>query len=390
MVAPGGEPTLFRARPPHGQHRVTSVELFFDLVFVFAVTQLSHGLLGRFTRLGLIETAMLMLAVWWVWIYTSWITNWLDPDRPPVKLMMLALMLIGLAMSTSIPQAFGSRGLTFGASYATMQVGRTVFMLAAIPRADAVLLRNFQRVLVWLVTSGCFWIAGGLVGGSARIDLWGLALLIEYAGPAARFWTPGMGASRVQDWAIEGGHLAERAGQFIIIALGESILVTGMTFSRAVWSPASLGAFVAAFTASVAMWWIYFDRGADLGVERITSAANPGRLGRLAYTYLHLPIVAGIILFAVGHELTLAHPEGHTDTKTALGVLGGAAVYLGGQLLFKRVLRGRLQPSHLVALALLVGLCFVAAHVSPPWLEVANALVLVIVAVWEVVSRRGA
>src|SRR6187402_3429816 len=118
---------LLRERSPHGHHRVTFVELFFDLVFVFAVTQLSHRLLGSLTLLGALQTAMLALAVWWVWIYTSWITNWLDPDRPPVRLLIFALMLAGIGLSTSIPGAFEARSLPFAAAHASMQVGRTLF-----------------------------------------------------------------------------------------------------------------------------------------------------------------------------------------------------------------------------------------------------------------------
>ena len=139
--------SLFRTRTEREHHRVTFVELFFDLVFVFAVTQLSHKLLEDMSTLGIVETGVLLLAVWWVWVYTSWITNWLDPERTPVRLMLFLLMLAGLGLTTSIPKAFATRGLVFACAYAGMQVGRTGFMLWTIPAHDRVLRQNFVRIL---------------------------------------------------------------------------------------------------------------------------------------------------------------------------------------------------------------------------------------------------
>src|SRR5919109_3588280 len=137
---------LLRARQAHEHSRVTFVELFFDLVFVFAVTQLSHLLLEHLSILGAVQTALLMMAVWWVWIFTSWVTNWLDPQRTPVRLMLFALMLAGLVLSMSIPEAFESRGIAFAAAYAFMQVGRSLFMLWALARHSQANFRNFQRI----------------------------------------------------------------------------------------------------------------------------------------------------------------------------------------------------------------------------------------------------
>ena len=133
---------LFRQYLPHQRNRVTYAELFFDLVFVFAVTQISHTLLGRFTLLGALQTTLLFLAVWWVWVYTSWVTNWLDPERTPVRILLFLLMLGGLVLSTSIPKAFESRGLWFAIAYAAMQVGRTAFLLASIPPRPAFLAKE--------------------------------------------------------------------------------------------------------------------------------------------------------------------------------------------------------------------------------------------------------
>jgi low temperature requirement protein LtrA len=178
-----GSRTFLRTRENRGHARVTYVELFFDLVFVFAVTQLSHLLLKDLTLLGALRTGLLFLAVWWVWIYTSWVTNWLDPERTPVRLLLFVLMLAGLVLSTSIPDAFGPRGLAFAAAYAFMQVGRSLFMIWALGEASPRNRRNFERITVWLAAAGIVWIAGALFEG-ARLALWTAALAIEFASPA--------------------------------------------------------------------------------------------------------------------------------------------------------------------------------------------------------------
>jgi low temperature requirement protein LtrA len=385
----GGDKGLLRARGGHEDSKVTFVELFFDLVFVLAVTQLSHSLLHHLTVTGLIETTLLLMAVWWVWVYTSWVTNWLDPGRTPVRLMLFALMLSGLVLSISIPDAFGSMGLAFAGAYVFMQVGRSLFTLWAFRGHGPDGTRNFQRISSWLALSGVFWITGAFAEGDARLGLWSLALVIEYASPALGFWTPGLGRSTTADWDIEGGHMAERCGLFIIIALGESILVTGSTFAKLPASAATVGAFLSAFIGSVAMWWVYFNIGAEAGSKRIGKSSDPGRLARIAYTYMHLPLVAGIIGAAVGDELVLAHPTGHLDGKTAAALLGGPALYLVGNLMFKRTVADRPALSHMVGLALLAALIALVPLVQPLTFSLASTAVLVLVAVWETLSLRS-
>jgi low temperature requirement protein LtrA len=381
--------TLFRSYAPHQHSRVTYAELFFDLVFVFAVTQISHTLLGRFTPLGAVQAALLFLAVWWVWVYTSWVTNWLNPERTPVRILLFLLMLGGLVLSTSIPKAFESRGLWFAAAYAAMQVGRTLFLLASIPRTQPSIHRNAIRILVWLSTSAIFWIAGGLAEGHSRLLLWAVALGIEYLSPAARFWVPKLGASSIEDWTVEGGHMAERCAGFIIIALGESIVVTGATFADLSWTAETVTAFVSAFIGALAMWWIYFHKGAEAGSEQISNSSEPGRLARLAYTYLHMPIVAGIILSAVANELVLTHPADHSDLKTVISSIGGPLLFLSGTILFKHAIRGWFQPSHGAGIGALAILACFASGLSPLMLSILSTAIMVIVAAWESISLQS-
>lgn len=388
-MADNSNGALYRPIVPHQHSRVTYAELFFDLVFVFAVTQISHTLLAHFTPLGVLQVTLLFLAVWWVWVFTSWITNWLNPEKTPVRLLLFAMMLGGLVLSTSIPTAFDGRGLWFAIAYAAMQVGKTVFLWVSTPPSRPSARMNAIRITAWLSMSALFWIAGGVAEGESRLVLWAIALVIEYVSPAARFWIPRYGASSVADWVIEGGHMAERCALFVIIALGESVIVTGATFAELTWSAEILLAFVSVFLGSIAMWWIYFHKGAEAGSEEISRSSEPGRLARLAYTYLHMPIVAGIIVTAVADELVLKHPHGHSDLKTVLVSIGGPLLFLCGTILFKHSFRGFLQLSHGVGIIALCVLAFFAGDMSPLTLSILTTAIMIMVAVWESLSLRS-
>lgn len=386
MAADNPRGALFRVILPNQPSRVTNAELFFDLVFVFAVTQVSHTLLHHFTPLGAVEVTLLFMAVWWVWVYTAWVTNWLNPELTPVRILVFLMMLGGLVLSTTIPTAFDGRGLWFAIAYATMQVGRTAFWLLATPRHRTAVRHNAIRILTWLSISAVLWIAGGLSEGETRLWLWIAAVGWEYIAPAVRFWVPRLGFSSVEAWRVEGGHMAERCSLFVIIALGEAVVVNGTTFAELDWTAGNILAFVSALVGSIAMWWIYFHKGAEAGAELISKTADSGRLARLAYTYLHMPIIAGIILTAVSDELVLKHPTGHSDVRTIVSTIGGPLVFLVGTILFKHSIRGFLQLSHGIGIILLLALWWFAADLSPLWLSVATSVVMIVVAVWESVS----
>jgi low temperature requirement protein LtrA len=377
-----------RVRRGHEHNRVTFVELFYDLVFVFAVTQLSHGLLEHLTPLGALQTALLMIAVWWAWIDTAWITNWVDPERAPVRLLLFALMLLGLVLSASIPKAFEERALTFALAYVAMQIVRNLFMLWALRRHDDGNFRNFLRITAWHLIDAPFWVAGALAEGPARLALWAIAIGIESTAPMVGFRLPGLGRSATTDWVVEGAHMAERCALFIIIALGESVLITGATFAGLTWDTPHVGAFLVAFIGSVAMWAVYFNIGAERGSRQIASSADPGRIARNGYTYIHILIVAGIIVTAVGDDLVLHHPGGATDWKTAAVVLGGPGLYLIGNSLFKRLSAPNYPLSHTAGLAMLAMLTATVPFATPLLLGAAATAVLIVVAVWETISLR--
>jgi low temperature requirement protein LtrA len=382
-----GESTVPRNRflRQDAVHRgtVKPAELVFDLVYVFAITQLSHKLLEHFDVNGVLQTALLLLAVWWAWVYTAWFTNWFDPEQRTVRLGLIAGMVASLLMSTSIPGAFGDRGLLFAVTVVALQVGRSPFVIWAA-RDNEMLRANFVRLVIWSILAGVFWIAGALTSGPTRELLWVIAVLVDYAAPLCFYFVPGLGHARTSDWNISGEHMAERVQLFVIIALGESILVTGATFSGHDISTEAIAAFVVAFLGSVALWWIYFDRAAGDAAEAIAHSSNPGGLARSAYTFIHLPMIAGIVVSAVGDEFQIAHPLGHAAPVTVIVLLAGPALFLAGHALSKYVVFNVVSLPRLVAIVLLILVGVVGQEWTPLAIASVALLVLIGVAVADV------
>ena len=224
---------------------------------------------------------------------------------------------------------------------------------------------------------------GGLLEGGARYALWMLALAVDYAGPIAHYRTPLLGRSRTGEWTIEGGHFAERCQLFVIIALGESILVTGTTFGEIETSAATVAAFAVAFVGSAALWWTYFARCGRDASETIARSEDPGRMARSAYTYFHLPMIAGIIAVAASDELTVAHPGDPGTFASVSLTLGGAALFVTGHGFFVWSISGRIPWSRLVAVVALAALAPLGFVVPTLALAVTAALVVVALATWD-------
>ena len=377
-----------------GGSQVTNVELFFDLVYVFAVTQLSHYLLAHQTVAGALRGGLLLIMVWLLWAYTTWVTNWLDPVQIPVRLLLLGLMLVSLVMSAGLPEAFTDGGVLVGGAYAVMQVGRSAFAVWALRGAPQ--RRNFERILCWCCVSGALAVAGGLAGPDVRGGLWLAAVAMDLVGSAVGFYTPGLGRSSTQEWDIEGSHFAERCQGFILIALGESIVVTGATLARLLAGPLAaphasaaptVAAFVVAFIGSAGLWWLYFDRSAEAGARAIARSADPGALGRSAYHTIHPFMVAGIIVVAAADEVVLSDPRARATAAAAWLLLGGYALYLAGHAAFKAVVWRTVPWSRIAAVGVLALLGLLAPHVALLTLAICAAAVIVAVAVADHLLR---
>lgn len=377
-----------------GHAAISFLELFFDLVYVFALTQISHFLLEHHDPMALAQAAVIFAAVWWAWIYTTWASNWADPEHVQVRIVLLLVMLASLVMAVAIPNAFGAGGLQFALAYITIQVGRSTYLAVVMHRAGHVSARSLLRIAVHFGLTASLWLTGALAAeGWDRIALWGAALAIEYAGPFIGFVLPWLGRSVPSDWVISGHHMAERCALFVIIALGEGIIVTGATFAGQ--EPSRIGtlAFLAAFTGSVTMWWLYFDVGAKRGAAHIEHHDVPGVVARNAYTYLHIPIVIGMIGVAVADEMLLAHPEGHVPRGMVWAICGGCIAYLGGIGAFKSYssLHRNFPLSHWIGLVLfgLLGAWGSSGHGSPLTLAWLTVAILALVAFWEWFSLHG-
>lgn len=342
--------TIMRQRDGH-HAKVTYEELFFDLVYVFAVTQVSHVLLHHLSLVGALQALILWFAVWLGWQYTCWVTNWFDPEHPRLRIILFLSMLLALVMAAAIPDAFGDRGLVFAACYVAMQVGRTLFILISLDRENP-LAANYRRMATWLTISACFWIAGGLAEPNARLMLWMVAVICEYVSPMFGFAFPGMGRSQTRDWTIEGGHLAERCQLFVIVALGETLLATGATLAASQsWTMQSLFALGATFLGTLALWWLYFGTSSKDATATITGSEDPGRIGASLH-YVHAILVSGIIVCAVGNDLAMERPDNRATLAQGLILCAGPIIYLVGSALYRRVVYGRLPKSHIVGIGL--------------------------------------
>lgn len=379
--------SALRALAPGETPRVTTMELFFDLVYVFTIIQLSHYLLEHASWLGVLEYATLFAAVWWAWNYTAWAANWLNPDHPSGRVLMIVLMGCALLMAVAAPQAFGARAGLFAVAYVTMALIRALYMTLVF--RGQVMGRNYAQLGAWSAISGLFWIAGA-VFEPARLALWILAVVIDYAAPYLGFWLPGKGTTPMASWTLKGLHLFERNQLIFIIALGESILLLGgYLVSHEIHTDTALAAAVG-FLLIVTLWWIYFVDLSEPGEHRFKHETDHTSLARAGLAYAHGIAVCGAIVSAVAIEMIVAHPHDPIHTETALIAFSGPALFLFGCTIFHRVTAERLRGLYLIAVAALAAWCGTALglHLSGLWLGAGVLVVMMLMA--GLVHRKAA
>jgi low temperature requirement protein LtrA len=372
------------SRVPGAERVVTPLELFFDLVYVFAIGQLSHHLLEHVDLRTGAETVIMALAVVYAWYMTAWGANWLEPDRRPVQLLLIGLMFASLLMSVAIPDAFDGRAWLFVTGYLLLQFGRSVFLIVALrgrPQGE-----HFVNDLVWELLTGCLWLAGAIADGDARLVLWGVAVAATYVGVSSLHWLPGRRRRMdIGHTEIAGRHLLERFRLFFIIALGETVLTMGTAFTDEPFELERLLALAIGFTGTVALWWCYFQRAEPLGVERVESADDAGAVG-LWGTWTLTLIVLALIGIAVGDELAIAHPGDDPTLGFTILTFGGPALFLLAQLLFHRAVFGYVPRSRPLGLVALVILALATAPLTLIAGIAASAAVLVAVAFADTVG----
>ncbi|PVX59631.1 low temperature requirement protein A [Rhodococcus globerulus] len=325
--------------------RAAPLELFYDLVFVFAISQVSHLLLEHLTLAGAGRAVMILLAVWWSWNYTTWATNELDPETNAVRILLIALMLASLIMAIAAPEAFGDKGLLFAGAYVSIQVGRHLFLTFVVAEKGTLERERAGRILTWLIAAGVFWIAGALTTDVARVGLWIIALALDFSAPLVFFRVPGRPRLAGETWDLATDHFVERFGLFVIAALGETIVITGTTVAHLQLDVMTVIAFGGAFVGTAALWWLYFTATREIARHALAESSARTQLARDYYTYGHVLIIAGIILTAVGDELVIAHPTDRLSSAQMIAVIGGPAVYLVAQTALRlRVTRTLSRP----------------------------------------------
>jgi low temperature requirement protein LtrA len=377
----------------HESTKASFPELFFDLVFVFALIQLSETLAADLS-FGVAGAALLFIfALWWVWIHTTWVTNLLDAEIEPVRLLLFGLMFLGIVLAIALPKAFGDAGgmgLVFAIAYSGMQIARSLFALYAFRGADRASYLTFWRITIWLAISSVFWIAGGFADLEPRVWLWIAALAIEYVAPIVRYWLPGVGSAPRETLDINGEHMAERCALFVIIALGETILTTGKNASSHMEGDLTPLVLTCAFLSTVSMWWIYFHDGQEKVADKAEDSSAPQATAHYLFTYGHLPIVGGIILAAVGEDFGLSHPDQRGSFGHASALLGGPMLFLAG-LIWTKTVSSRFVPwSHCIGIALLAGCFLLVPFATNFTIQILAMTILMIVAAWEYVALKSA
>jgi low temperature requirement protein LtrA len=342
--------------PTDVEQRVTALELFFDLVFVFAITQVTAFVSADPTWTRLVEGLAILTALWWAWESYAWLGNTAGSDEGTVRVVLLAAMGAMLIASLAVPRAFGDDGVIFGVAYLTVRLLH-LGAYAIVSRDDPQLRFVVARMASTMLPASVLIVVAGALDGTAQGLMWAAALAVDYGGLVAR---------GTEGWRVVASHFSERHGLVIIIALGESIVALGvgaqgLGLDAGIIVGALLGVAIAA-----ALWWAYFDFVA-LVAERVLRTAAPAervRIARDSYTYLHLPMVTGIVLFALGVKKTLAHVDHELEIVPAVALCGGVALYLAALSTLKRRNIGSFNYPRLVAAALLAALAPLATAMS--------------------------
>jgi low temperature requirement protein LtrA len=322
------------------EKRVAPLELFFDLVFVFALTQVTARMADDLSWAGLLRGVLVLVAIWWAWAAYAWLTNEVDPSRHSVRVAIFGAMIAMLLASLAVPGAFEGDALLFACSYAGVRLMHVALFAAA---TDDVNVRHAARALLPVSTVGpALLIVASGFDGTAQTAVWILALVLDLTGGAR---------AGIEGWRLSPGHFAERHGLIVIIALGESIVAIGVGAAGLALGAGELAAAALGVVVAAALWWVYFDDALEQVEHRLNEVVGPARnvMARDAFSFLHLPLVAGIVLLALGAKKTLGDVDEPLEAVTAAALCGGAAIYLAADVAFRRRCRAAAQPQRLVA-----------------------------------------
>ena len=362
------------------EHRVTPLELFFDLTFVFAITQVTSLLANEPTWSGVLRGMLVLTAVWWAWSVFTWLTSAIDVDEGGVRLTMLAATGTMLIVALAVPGAFGDDAVLFAVAYLLVRILHLV-LSATVARHDPERWSALLRFAPTAFLGPTLLVLAGFLDGNARIAIWIAALALDYLGPVLF----GLG----RGWSVAPEHFAERYGLIVLIALGESLIAIGVGAGFELEPGVIVGAALGIVVVS-ALWWLYFDVAAIFARRRLMQARGLDlhRLALHAYSYLHVPMVAGIVLFALGLKTTLGHVGETLATVPAVGLCGGTALYLLGHVAFLSRTTGRVFRRRTIGGAVLLALIPVAVAVPALAALALVSAVCAFVVAYEVLRHR--
>lgn len=372
-------------RRPGGPQRATLLELLFDLVFVAAIALSSTTLAGDISWHGVVRVALPLAAVWWVWSITALLTDFYDPQRPQIQVVIVSAMLGAMMLAASIPEALGERALVFAGTYVAIHIGRGIILVASLGGTAAQV--RAARFAIWFVVSGVAWLIGALVGERLRAVLWALALLVDYVSAGFRYPVPWLGRVPLDQYGKAGEHLGERYQQFMILALGDLILVPTIRYGQTEPSAARTTAFLVTFAKALLLWQIYVYRAGSLLLDVVNR--RPGRVVRWA-PYTHVLMVAGIVATAAGSDLVVGQPTGRTPTGWVALIAGGSMLFLIGRTTFEYQVYGRVSWTRFAFMGLLLGLSPVLRMLPPFLVAIAVASVLAGIALTDTLRANSA
>ncbi|WP_433126493.1 low temperature requirement protein A [Micromonospora sp. CA-240977] len=374
------------ASPPDpGLERPAFLELFFDLVYIFALVTLATVLAGNLSWTGLAETLVLLLGFTMIWALTVWGADSINLTRPSGQGQFIWVAAASLLLAALAADAYGDRGLLFATTYVVIHLSASAYYVLVVSTGKPP--RRSIRIQIWEAIAGVGWIGGALVGGSGQLAIWGLAVVVEYSAAVFGWPVPRLGRSRARDWRLVGARVAERYRQFVIVALGVSIFVTGTTFSTGEYTLARAWALLVVFTTIVLMWRIYIYRAGELLTDAIARSTNPALLTQSAAA-THLIMVAGIVGAAVTSHLVVSRPLGETPPSWAAVIFGGPALYLLGRGVLDFTVFGRISRSRLAGVVLLACLAPTTPLLPPVLVALLAMTVLFLIAVANLVSTR--
>lgn len=365
----------------------TFLELFFDLVYIFMLSRLSAELAEDLTVRGAAQTAVLLMAAWWVWVLTAWLTDLFNPRLPIIQATVLAVMFGTLLMAIAVPYAFADYGWLLVAAYFSIHLIRDAVLIPGT-RVNRPIQARSIRVFFWFGVTAVPWVAGAFVHGTARLLLWSVAVLVDLGSARIGWPTPKLGRTELASQIFTGSHLSERHREIFIISLGELILSAGMGLAGSGFQTGRVAASGVGFASAVVLFQLYFHRVRQLLAPPAVTLVERVRPGT-STSYSHLVMVAGVVVVSTSVSLVVDRPFNATPAAWIAAILGGPALFLLGSCLFDAVLTGRVLWSRALGIVVLCAIAPAMALLPPLAILIVANLILLLILVWETLPAHS-